>query len=121
MTSFHIVYIAFPCHLIINCFIDCVPLNAQVICTFVASKLITVIPLTYFPLYFLETLQMNKVHTGPLIQLLAVPHRKVQSLSHADQHCNWSSSAVHNWLHSNAFSEANQQVCWNKGTFCIDA
>ena len=33
----------------------------QAICTFVVSKIITVIPMTYIPLYFLETLKMYKV------------------------------------------------------------
>ena len=37
------------------------------ICTFFVSKLVTVIPLAYIPLYFLETLQMNKVCIPPLL------------------------------------------------------
>ena len=33
----------------------------QVVCVFVASKIITIMTQQYFPLYFLSTLKMNEV------------------------------------------------------------
>ena len=39
---------------------------------FISAKLVTVIPLTYIPLYFLETLEMNKVNSIHYIFVLIV-------------------------------------------------
>ena len=35
--------------------------HVQVVCVFVASKIITIMTQQYFPLYFLSTLKMNEV------------------------------------------------------------